>query len=196
MSRPIIIVDIDEVLARHNFALAKWHNDSFGTSHTEHTYVTDEWSRVWGTSPEETERRAASYQTHDVFVTLPVMSGAHDALAKLSVVHDLVVVTVRRRHVVDATHIWLDQHFPGIFKDVRFIHLWDEGAKTTKAEIAAELGASYLIDDSLKHCTLAAAEGIEAFLFGDYTWNKAEVLPPGVRRVKNWQEIAEHFNER
>lgn len=196
MSRPIIVVDIDEVLARHNFALAAWHNSHFGTDHTEGSYHTELWSRIWGTTPEETERRAALYQTHDIYADLPVLDGAKGALASLSESYDLIVVTVRRKSVLAATHVWLNKHFPDIFKDVRFIHFWDDKVKTTKAEIAQELGASYLIDDSLKHCTLAAGAGIEALLFGDYTWNKAPSLPKGVTRVNNWQEAVGYFHER
>lgn len=196
MSRPVIVVDIDEVLARHNFALAQWHNEHFGTNHTEDSYVTDQWSRIWGTDELETERRAALYQSHDVYANLPVVEGAKEVLAHLSKTHDLVVVTVRRQSAIDATHVWLDTHFPEIFKDVYFIHFWDKQIKTTKADIARRLQAAYLIDDGLKHCTLAAQGGMHAFLFGDYTWNKAATLPVNVRRVRDWQEIKEYFDER
>lgn len=196
MSRPVIAVDIDEVLARHNFALAAWHNERFGTTHTEHDYFTEYWSRIWHTDEEETERRAAAFQSHGIYRDLPVVEGSYAGLKRLSQTYDLVVVTVRRQSVIDATHLWLQGNFPSLFKDIRFIHFWDKGVATSKAEVAAEMGASYLIDDSLKHCTLAAQEGIEALLFGDYTWNKAETLPRGIHRVKGWSEIMEHFNER
>lgn len=197
MSRPVIVVDIDEVLARHTFALAQWHNEQFGTSHTEHEYVTERWAHIWGTDERETERRAALYQTHDIYTNLPVVDGAKEALGQLARIHDLVVVTVRRKSVMDATYIWLDKHFSGIFQDVRFIHYWDDQQiKTTKSEIATELHTSYLIDDGLRHCTLAAESGIEAFLFGDYAWNKTDALPAGVTRVRGWHDITEYFHER
>lgn len=196
MSRPIIAVDIDEVLGRHNHALAAWHNKEFGTDHTEDAYTTTDWALVWHTSPAEAERRAVVYHREGVHRRLEVLSGAQESLEQLAQRFDLVVITVRRKDIINITHEWLQEFFPCIFREVKFLHFWDDGIKTTKAEIAKELGASYLIDDDVKHCRLAAEMGIEALLFGDYSWNKTDSLPVGVNRVKSWQEVMEYFHER
>ena len=63
----------------------------------------------------------------------------------------------------------------------------------TKAEICAEIGADYLVDDQPKHCLAAAKAGIKTILFGDYKWNRDTKLMPNMVRAKNWQEVLEYF---
>lgn len=46
-----------------------------------------------------------------------------------------------------------------------------------------------------KIIAVAVAESnIQALLFGDYLWNKADNLPKNVSRVKNWQDVKEFFD--
>lgn len=187
-NRQLIAVDIDEVLAHHNEALAAWHNEQYGTSHMADAYFTDYWSKVWGVSPEEAEARAVAFHLSGAHAQLQPIQGALSALQKLSTSYDLAVITVRRRQVIDDTRIWIDLHYPKVFKDVHFLHFWDKNENTTKAQLCQSIGASYLIDDSVKHCTQAAEAGVDALLFGEYTWNQAESLPAHVRRVATWEE--------
>lgn len=196
MSRLIIAIDIDEVLARHNHALASWHNANFGTDHTEEAYFTDYWLQVWNVPAEEAERRAEMFFRQRQHRRFPVIPGAITGVATLAQRYDLVAVTVRRKQIIQDTRDWLNEHFPGAFRDVRFVHFWDAKDTTTKADVCRELGARYLIDDGLKHCALAAEVGIDVLLFGDYTWNRAPALPAGVTRVVNWKEVEEYFSER
>ena len=34
-----------------------------------------------------------------------------------------------------------------------------------------------------------SACGIEVFLFGNYPWNQAEILPDGIKRMPDWNAI-------
>jgi len=146
-----IAVDIDEVLARHNHALAQFHNERYGTNHSEDDYFTDHWSEVWGVSLDEAERRAVEFHDTGQHAFLEVVPGASRALLELKKMHRLVIVTVRRKQVIDITHRWLREFYPEVFDDVKFIHFWDEKSAKTKAEICQDIGADWLIDDSLKH---------------------------------------------
>jgi hypothetical protein len=110
--------------------------------------------------------------------------------------YDLVIVTARDKRGVAITHQALDEYYPNLFKDVHFVPLWGGGKKATKAQICDEIGASYLIDDSFEHCSLAAEAGIEALLFGHYGWNHYQRLTSGMRRVKDWRAVSEYFNGR
>lgn len=74
------------------------------------------------------------------------------------------------------------------------MQVWSRDQKATKAAICTSIGASYLIDDNLEHCALAAESGLDCLLFGEYGWNKAEILPKGVTRVKDWHAVLEYFN--
>ena len=51
------------------------------------------------------------------------------------------------------------------------------------------------IDDQLNHCLVVAEAGWTATMFGDYAWNGAKVLPPGVMRVKDWSAVEKFFDE-
>lgn len=66
----------------------------------------------------------------------------------------------------------------------------------TKGELAKSIGADYIIDDQIKHVLAAAELGIRGILFGDYAWNKADVLPDNVTRVNDWQEVLNYFETR
>lgn len=188
-----IAVDIDEVLARHNHTLALFHNQRYGTRHTENDYITDHWSRVWQVSHEETERRVAEFHDSEAYASLEAVSGARDALEELRQRYNLVVVTVRRRRSVNLTEKWVEKHFPGIFRNIRFVHIWEDENTKTKADICQELGASWLIDDSIKHSIAMAQSGGNAILFGNYVWNQADLLPVGVERIENWPAVVEYF---
>jgi 5'(3')-deoxyribonucleotidase len=188
----VIAVDIDEVLAHHNRGLARFHNAHYGTDHTEHDYVSDYWGIIWRVDSAEAERRAMRFHDERWHRRFEPIAGARESLDVLATRHRLVVVTVRRRSIVDDTHDWLDEFFPGIFADVRFVGHW-EGPTGSKAAVCREIGATHLIDDSLSHCTRAGAAGVTALLFGEYPWNAADSLPPGVVRVRDWPAVLSYF---
>lgn len=188
-SRLLLAVDIDEVLAYHNKALAAWHNRQYGTNHTANAYFTDYWSRVWNVRPEEAEARAVAFHASGAHAQLKPVKGALDALQRLQKFYDLAVITVRRQQVIEDTCAWIDLYYPNVFTGIHFLHFWDKNENTTKAQLCRSIGASYLIDDSVKHCTQAAELGINALLFGNYSWNKVAHLPKHIKRTANWGEV-------
>lgn len=195
MKKPVIAVDIDEVLAQHNASLVRFHNERYGTSHTLEDYISDYWSEVWKIDKVETERRAVEFHETGAHGNLEVVDGALESLKHLQQRFHLVAVTVRRKSTVESTYQWLDMYFPEIFSDVRFIHSWDDPDTTlTKADVCDELGAGWLIDDSVRHCRLMAETGKVGILFGNYPWNQQTELPEGVVRLKDWGEVKEYFD--
>jgi uncharacterized HAD superfamily protein len=120
-------------------------------------------------------------------------------LQRLARSYNLVVVTSRRSLIRPETDRWLERYFPGIFQGIHYAGIYDSDdhihnkLKQTKAELCRELGVDYLIDDQLKHCVAAAEIGIKVLLFGDYNWNKADQLPDGIVRVKDWDEVERYF---
>jgi|JI10StandDraft_1071094.scaffolds.fasta_scaffold855291_2 5'(3')-deoxyribonucleotidase len=198
MAKTVIAVDVDEVLAHHNVELVKYHNETYGSDLTLEHYVTDHWSEIWNTDRKETERRAVAYHDSGAFERLQPIKGAYEALKSLSEDFDLHIVTARRKSIVDTTHEWVEMHYPGIFKSVRFVHLWDDANPPTKAEICQELGASLLIDDSITHCELAARGGLDSVLFGDYPWNRAlpASFPKDILRAHNWDDVVGYIREK
>ncbi len=193
MKKPIIALDLDDVVVDHYETLVAFHNSRYGTNHTLADYISDHWSLVWGTDHEETERRAEAFQQLGIGGRT-IKRGALEGIAELRKHFDLVIVSVRRKTMVEPTLQWVDEQFPGVFKAVRFVHLWEEPSSPSKAEICRELGADYLVDDSPKHCELAAEAGLRAVLFGNYAWNQVAELPVRVTRCADWPAVREYFD--
>lgn len=198
MKKPVIAVDIDEVLAHHNVELVKYHNEAYGSNHTIEQYISDHWSEIWGVEKDEASRRAVAFHETGVHSRLAPINEAQDCLTQLAEHFDLHIVTARRRLIVDSTHEWVEKHYPGIFKGIRFVHVWEDLDPPSKAEVCKEIGAVLLIDDSVSHCSIAAKSGIDALLFGDYAWNRTlpEDFPDSVQRVTNWQGVIEFVRDR
>lgn len=198
----MIAVDCDDVIANLNGAVRLFVNETFGHNHTAEDYrVTGEykryWSRIWGTPEGEKSEYLTRFTELGQARNLEPLPGALETLRALKQDFRLALVTARSEADVEATHYWLEKHAPDIFDHVTFMHLWDKGDdKATKAAICLELGAQYLIDDNYDHCQLAAEAGIGALLFGDYGWNRAQELTPGMVRVLDWRAVKDYFDER
>lgn len=189
---------MDDVLARENDSIRQFINKTYGLAHTDEDYkVQGEywgyWERLWGVDDEQARQWFQSYLDSGIKARQKVVDGSVEAIAKLEQGHNLVIVTSRNDKLIDLTHEWLDSNFPKIFKGVEFVAVWSGGQKASKATICKSIGADYLIDDNLEHCTLAAEAGVTALLFGDYGWNKNRKTVEGVVRVRGWTEVIEYF---
>lgn len=197
MSKPTIVIDIDDVLAAHAEGMVAFSNKEWGTNLTVDDYD-EHWAKMWKTDPKETERRAELFHVSGVVADYRHDEGAMAVLKKLKKTYKLIVLTSRRRAIEYETKIWIAQYFPGLFDEIFFTGFWDSpttGAHTlTKAQLAEELKADFLIDDQLKHCFAAAEVGIQALLFGNYGWNEADMLPKNVFRAADWQKVGEYFS--
>lgn len=199
MKKKIIAVDIDDVLGNENEAIRQFMNAEYGFNHTPEDYRTEGeywgyWESVWGVDKETGAAMYDKYVNAGGKATHKPVAGAIAAIQQLKKTYTLVIVTMRGDRHVDQTHTWLAEHFPETFDRVEFLPLWGDRSEITKAHIVKELGASYLVDDSVEHCTLAAEAGIPALLFGRYGWNKRFEAAGLVHRVDNWQQVLEYFD--
>jgi 5'(3')-deoxyribonucleotidase len=197
-NKPIIAVDIDDVLSALNENIMHFMNRKYGYSHTLADYYIEApywnyWAGIWGVTPAETDKRVEDYIQSGELFNQQLLPGALKTLKALKKEYEFVVITSRDDIYTDATHKWLDEHFEDIFHHVRFIASRKNGHKITKAQVCREIGASYLIDDNAEHCNLAAKAGVQALLFGEYGWNKNAKLHKNTLRTKNWQEVLEYF---
>ncbi len=199
MNKPTIAVDIDDVLAANAEAFIGFSNKRWGTNLTVEDYD-EHWAKVWQVEHEEERKRAFAYFESGTIKNYKHFSEALPVLKELAKRYKLVILTSRERTLNEDTKKWMDKYFRDVFSEIHFSGIWDdwgkhsqEKIKYTKSEVAAQIGADYLIDDQVKHCLAAAEAGIEALLFGDYTWNRLNKLPPRVTRIKDWQEILNYF---
>lgn len=197
MTKPIIAIDIDDVLADYSAEFAVSSNRLWGTELTVDDYHED-WMKVWGIGFEEVLERGKALFEDRIHERLNRKDGAAEVLTELGTDFDLMILTARGDSTKAATLEWFARHYPMIdHGSITFANLWanpEPGmVNRTKGDIAKRLGVAYIIDDQLKHCLAAAEHGIEALLFGDYRWNQADELPQGVTRVENWGAVRTYF---
>jgi 5'(3')-deoxyribonucleotidase len=202
MAKPIIAIDIDDVLADNAKGFTDFSNARWGTHLTPSDYE-EHWSHMWQVDNDEAERRAVEFHESGSLGRYDHNQHAFDVLTQLKERYELVIITSRRIRAKEETFAWIAERFPNIFADhqIHFAGIWDEGISEnrysrTKGDLVKELGVSYLIDDQLKHCLSASEHGVPALLFGDYSWNQSDILPSNVTRVNGWAEVLEYFNVR
>jgi 5'(3')-deoxyribonucleotidase len=198
-SKPIIAIDIDDVIGAENEAVRNFINSHYGEKHTAEDYLTEGkywsyWEDIWQVGKDEGRKRLEAFLNSPIKDNLKLVKGSRNSINTLKKRYELVIVTSRYGLQLKTTRPWLEKHFPKTFGQVAFVATWSKDKKVSKAVVCKQIGASYLIDDNAEHCNLAAEEGIQALLFGDYGWNRQVEVHPTVRRVKNWEEVLEYFD--
>lgn len=196
MKKGIIAIDIDDVIADGTGSLIGVVNAHTGAELTRKHYLVpgDYWGyyeRVWEEHGLEVDFAALNTDMVIDQSHVPLLPGAAFALAELSKQYDLVVITARNPSWEQATLKWLGQNCPDIFRKVLFVGGHSEATKT-KGQLCAEVGASWLIDDNVEHCSSATEKGVKAVLFGEYGWHHK--APKDLPKCRDWQAVLEYFN--
>lgn len=195
--RPVIAVDIDDVLFPFVDGIADYHNDLKGTSLTTDDFFSYNFVEVWGGDNEETERIIQTFLGMDQLHLRPV-AGSKEALTQLNRDFDIVLVTARNQIFEVETVAWLRHHFPSLFSHVIFAGNPHDGRPyRPKGVICQELGARLLIDDHPRNLMSAAEYGVEGILFGTKAWS---VRPESLEKITacpDWDAVLKHiYDER
>ncbi len=199
MSKVVIAVDIDEVLAGFISCLSKYLveiEEAPGdlTAESFHSY---EFHLVLGCTVEHCNKLVNSFFDSDLFHgCIAPIEGAKPVLLRLKELgFDLHIVTARHDQCANATRAWIDRYYYGIFTELHFgNHYSKNGRSRKKSEICAAIGASLLIDDAYKYAQDCALNRIPCVLYGDYGWNRgdfSEEHAPFVKRVASWSAVEE-----
>jgi 5'(3')-deoxyribonucleotidase len=202
-TKPIIIVDIDDVISDYASSVVRFARRKYDKNFT-HDKMSENWGEMFNITPREWLKSYEQFLIEERFYKdPPIIDGAFGTLDKLKPEFSLVVLTSRPMFMRDDTLKWLGDNFPGIFNETLFANIYDkyndDGSnlstltKHTKAEMCQEIGAAYLIDDQPKHCNGAAKIGVKSLLFGDYSWNRNVEIVDGVVRVADWSKVADYF---
>lgn len=193
--RPIIAVDMDEVLCGFVPAVVRFHNDTYGTSLKVEDFFSYTFFYVWGGTMEEAHLKLELFHESKYFLEeLAPIPHAQNAVRALAEKYDLHVVTSRRYNIETATRQWLEQHFPNCFKGVHFgNHYCMPGQKSIpKSELCRTIGAHLLVDDNLDYAIDCSNNGTPVVLFGDYPWNRGHIntsRPELVVKTPDWDQI-------
>jgi len=198
--KPIIAVDLDDVLSQSNRVVGEWHNEAYGTNMTlDDFYYYYYWRNpYWGT-PDETFKKVEEFYKTPMLYEAPPVPGALEGVQALKELgFRLVIVTARQQQELPRTEEWIDKHYPGIFETIICTGmsqetLADEKAmmtKLSKADVCKKLGAKLMIDDSLENALKCAhADPPQPILlFGDYQWNKHEAKYSNIKDEMSYDE--------
>lgn len=190
----VIAVDIDEVLFPFVANLLLWHNQEYGTNLVFEDFFSYNFPQVWGGTRDEAIHKVKLFNKTKVLLSGAPINGAVEAIERLAKDHQLEIVTSRRHSEMEVSQQWVNHYFPNFFDNIHTGNHYEPGAiGIPKPVMCKQIGAEVLIDDSLDYAKECAKEGVKVFLFGNYPWNQAEVLPLNVTRVNNWRELLAFF---
>jgi 5'(3')-deoxyribonucleotidase len=195
MSKTVIAIDIDEVLAPFVSGLVAWHNQQYGTAYQFQDFNSYEFHKIWGGDRDQAIMKGTMH--FETRGSTPPLPDAVQVLTRLAQRYDLIVVTSRMILHKPQTEAWINEHFPQLFQEIVLCNHWDREnrhPKLTKSAACQRLGAQYLIDDLPNYIHEAAGAGITGLLFGEYPWNRQTTTHPQVHRVKDWQAVEHYFS--
>lgn len=190
MKKPILAVDIDDVLSPHYDLLVAHLSSAFATDLTVmEVRNLNTLTAKTGAELPDIVNSIDGFILSEYFYVDP-LPGAIEAIEKLKAKYHLVIVTARPTNIQKHTEAWVHKHFPNTFNKVDFVGGLSWGNPTNdKAPRLLELGAEILIDDSPRHGLVASQAGIRVLLFGNYVWNQLEELPANMTRVDDWSSV-------
>lgn len=191
--KPLLAVDLDEVIFPFTREYVRYFNSDHGTHYSlddlETYYYVEQLHGI--DDMDVIEDMIHKFHARAVRDKILPYSGAVDALQKLSSAYEIVIITARHPAVQELTHTWIQEHLGELASEVHFAH--ETADQQTKADICHKLGVSVMIDDMVKHFRGCPEVGVRCLLFGNMPWTKADeaTMPVGIERVENWKEVLE-----
>ncbi|MBX4199022.1 hypothetical protein KW800_01975 [Candidatus Parcubacteria bacterium] len=189
--RRVIGLDFDDVLMDFRYNLDQYHNFVYGTSFKREDAVSHDLWIPWNCAKDEYAQRVFDFYESDHHHNASPLAGGPEAVKKLSLNNDIVMITSRPDHVKEVTLRWLEKHYPYLMDHTYFTNLFEgNGIRKKKSEVCAELGVDIFVDDYLGYANDIAESGREVLLF-NAPWNQTTELHPKITRVKDWAHILE-----
>jgi 5'(3')-deoxyribonucleotidase len=198
MKKPIIAIDIDEVLADGTLSICEQINDLNGTRFTPEDWHAEdhEYDDFYANFP---RKKALKYGIEslksDMTVDqshVPLKSGSKDPVRKISQDFKIILLTARDLTWKDETYRWVNEHFGEYTDQILFSKEHPKGPQ--KVDICEFLGVSYLIDDRIDYLKPSHDSLVTRILFGEYAWH-AEI-PEDIFHFKSWVEVEEYFERK
>ena len=201
MTKEIIAIDIDDVLANSTDSLRQEVNKRLGVNLLPEHYLTDGdymdyYEKVWERhgidgriTMDELDPQMKADQSH-----IYPHSDATRVVNQLAKHYEMIIVTGRSSDWKLATEQWLADNFPGVFSKVLFGGGYEGLKRKSKGEMCVENNVTWLIDDNVEHAQSALDKGIKVILFGEYGWHHK--APKHITRCKDWQAVEEYFDAR
>jgi uncharacterized HAD superfamily protein len=178
-NKPILGVDIDNVLAQSDACLRALIREKFSLNLREEDITRYDYS-AYGLTEAQLAEVFHLFNT-DVCRNLKLIAGAKSALLRLASRYEIVLVTSRNPISKEGTECWLRRK--GLPYDQ--LHFNDE---------KHALGIPYhaFVEDRHEHAHRIAETGAIVFLM-TRPWNTQPLTHANIRRVETWREILTHL---
>jgi len=182
-------IDLDEILADSLSSLIEYHNFTYGTKLKRDQFLSYGFWKTWGGTRDEAIQKVYDFYKTPYFKNIQPIPGAKKAISLLKQNNDLLIVTSRQNDIIDATHEWVNKHFPDTFADIYFANHYSQGGtQKTKSQICDETKIDLLIEDSIDYALECFSSKRKVFLL-DCPWNQSSELPQNIRRFSSWDKI-------
>lgn len=195
MAKPVLMVDMDDVLYPCLEFVCTAYNASFGTSFTIADLTDYQLYPIFGTTQENMRRFIHNaLQTPLARAQVP-LPGALAAISDLCARYTIISGTARIEKLLrKCTMEWFDAFFGDHISECIFFDLF-EGRYRSKAEYCSQMGIRLIVDDYAVTIRACGEAGMNAVLFGDYPWNQTNgtPLPRGSIRAPDWEAAKKHL---
>ena len=177
VSKPVISIDLDDVLYPFSSHFLTFANSRLGTNKTMADMVTYRLDRVYGIPYEQVIDLIEDFMAQPCNRYLEPIVGSVEALTELKREYSLHIITARLDKYREQTQAWLDMFFPGIFSGVHYCNFYalspeKSEKKTTKLSVCKKINACCLVDDNVFNILDVIKGGVDGILFGDYAWHQ------------------------
>ena len=196
-TKPVIAVDIDDVVFPFVDGIAEYFNSIKGTTLSAKDFLSYHFTEVWGGTDKETNEVVANFLLMDHLAVAPI-AGAKEALNTLKNYFEIYFVTARNGMFEAQTRKWLETHVPEVFQNVHFAgNPYDGISWEEKGSVCKRIGAEFLIDDNVSNLLSAQAFGVGSILYGNAPWVRAdERVNDGMVRCADWEQVTKYLTGR
>ena len=164
-----IAIDIDEVLVKFLFPMAKYHNKVIRKP--KYAYV---YREIFDIDEPASQKMVREFYQSKAFMDLTPIKGSQEVMYTLRQYHDkMYILTGRQDMAREETERWVNVYFPGVFDDVILTNSYTPN-EIHKVDICRALNIGLLIDDNKSICDRCIENGVQALNFiGDdtiYPW--------------------------
>jgi 5'(3')-deoxyribonucleotidase len=195
--RPILGIDIDDVLFPFVHEFVKFANTRLNTVKTVNALDTYSLEKAYGISYATAIELINELMLEEWIEKVQPLDyqKALVGLQELSKYFELHLITARLDIYEKITRDWVNTFFPNVFTDIHhcsFLTIMPTHiSKISKADKCREIGAIGLIDDSPANIVDCYNAGLITILFGKYKWQRE--LPRKIKpfKAKTWEKVVE-----
>lgn len=182
-----IAVDLDDVLGDWMNGFLVWYNTRNNTHFTFEQMASWDLWKVFDKEKKVIIKNCQMFDAHSTRYMRPV-AGATNGVKTLKLKgYNIFAITTRDQSLRYVCEKFVNTYFRSNIDKIIFA---ERNSKTDKKyQVCQDLNIGTLVDDNQKDVLECSRNGVRAFLL-DKPWNQGE-LTPGIKRVKNWQEIIE-----